>query len=305
MGEVKLSPSESSLHALRNSVTESIYETGYNIKIPIGDWTQITYPVGPIEGRLSIYEGSLRFEFFLGKYSNNVTGSVLATKMARAIPAPGPNVRSSLSPQPILELSVDVQLGFDNAFMIPQVAIAQTADLAINLLKIGITTGNLLDPTPTVLSEFGLLKPSLLGQRGHQSRNWKNAFAGSELLLARSDQSVSSGKGVGKENYYIHAEQNAEAKRLKKECTGVRVTLPDGLHVDFIPAYVHNPEDEPFHFHEYSFEINDTGDLSIYIQDFTQDDFLGYDVLESRVVATFPGKAFKNVEFSRYPLRSL
>jgi len=77
------------------------------------------------------------------------------------------------------------------------------------------------------------------------------------------------------------------------------------LHIDFIPAYVHDPEDEPFPFHEHSFEIDDTGALSIYIQDFTQDDFLGYEVLGRRVVATFPGKAFKNVEFNKYPLRGV
>ena len=183
-----MSPSEIALNDLRNAVAESIYETGYNIALPLDDWTQLTYPVGPIEGRLRINEGLLRFEFFLGKYSNKVSGSVLATKMSRAIPAPGPSVSSSLSPQPILELLVDVHLGIDNAFMIARIAIAQTADLAIDLLKVGISTGQLLDPTSSALSDFGLIKPSFLGQRGHQSRNWKNGSAGSGLLLVPSER---------------------------------------------------------------------------------------------------------------------
>lgn len=177
--------SESALNRLRDAVAESIHETGYNIELPSGDWMQLRYRVGPIEGRLTLHEKLLCFEFFLGKYSNKVSGSVLATNMAQAIPAPGPSVRSSLSPQPILELSIEVPLGLDNAFTIARIAIAQTADLAINLLKVGISTGQLLDPTSSQIGEFGLCKPTLFGRQAYQSRNWNNTFAGSEFLLVR------------------------------------------------------------------------------------------------------------------------
>ena len=86
-------------------------------------------------------------------------------------------------------------------------------------------------------------------------------------------------------------------------CTGVRVALPDGLHLDFIPAFVYDAQNEPFHYHEYSFDISEGGQLSIYIQDFTQDDFLGYDVHTRRLVAIFPDKAFKAVDYKAYPQR--
>ena len=152
-------------------------------RLPLEPWSEVEYEIGPVGALASFNSTGISFSFNLGKYEDTRFASDICEVMDGRIPAPGPKLSYSLQPQPQITLKVDVPIGFGESERIVEFALAQTADLAIDLFRVGIASDYLLNPTQDQLIKFGLMPNSPKYSGTPASRNWADEIAGTKILF--------------------------------------------------------------------------------------------------------------------------
>ena len=152
-------------------------------RLPPDPWSEVEYEIGPVGALISCTATGISFRFDLGKYEDTEFASAICEVMAGRIPAPGPKLSYSLQPQPQIALKVDVPIGLGESERKLEFALAQTADLAIDLFRVGIASEYLLDPTQDQLIRFGLMPNTPKYSGTSASRNWTDEIAGTKILF--------------------------------------------------------------------------------------------------------------------------
>jgi hypothetical protein len=152
-------------------------------QLPTEPWSELEYVIGPVKSKIVTSEEGLTFVFDLGQYESTQSASAICEVMAGRIPAPGPELSYGLSPKPRIKLQVLVPIMTGESERIVEFALAQTADLAIDLFRVGIASDRLLDPPLEVLEKFGLNPKSSKTSSGSASINWDDEFAGTKILF--------------------------------------------------------------------------------------------------------------------------
>jgi len=159
-------------------------------KLPAEPWTQVSYMVGPISANFSVSDVGLEFNFDLGQYSSTTNSNAVGEVMVNRIPDAFPRsmISCGLQPQPRMTLNVQVPVNPGDGQKFIEFVLAETADVAINLLKAGFESGHLLSPSKSELMQFGLTPPTADHSSDPSairsaSINWANEFAGTKILF--------------------------------------------------------------------------------------------------------------------------
>jgi hypothetical protein len=152
-------------------------------QLPSEPWSDLEYKIGPVNAEISCSAQDITFRFDLGKYENTNLASAICEVMSGRIPAPGPTLSYSLQPQPRISLEVKVVIASGESERIVEFALAQTANLAIDLFRVGIASGYLLEPAKDQLIKFGLMPNYSVNSGKPASINWENEFAGTNILF--------------------------------------------------------------------------------------------------------------------------
>ena len=152
-------------------------------QLPAEPWSEVEYEIGPVGAIASCNSTGVSFRFDLGKYEDTEFASAICEVMSGRIPAPGPTLSYSLQPQPQIILKVEVAIPVGQSERIVEFALAQTADLAIDLFRVGIASEYLLEPARDQLIKFGLMPNSPEYSGTSASRNWANEIAGTKILF--------------------------------------------------------------------------------------------------------------------------
>jgi hypothetical protein len=152
-------------------------------KLPAEPWSDVEYKIGPVLALISCTSTGISFRFDLGRYEDTQFASAICEEMSGRIPAPGPTLSYSLQPQPQITLKVEVAIPEGQGERIVEFALAQTADLAIDLFRVGIASEYLLDPTQDQIIKFGLMPNSPKYSGTSASRHWADEIAGTKILF--------------------------------------------------------------------------------------------------------------------------
>jgi len=152
-------------------------------KLPAEPWLDVEYNIGPVLALISCTSTGISFRFDLGRYDDTQFASAICEVMSGRIPAPGPTLSYSLQPQPQITLKVEVAIPEGQGERIVEFALAQTADLAIDLFRVGIASEYLLDPTQDQIIKFGLMPNSPKYSGTSASRHWADEIAGTKILF--------------------------------------------------------------------------------------------------------------------------
>ena len=250
------------------------------LQLPKGDWSRVSYKIGPVPAVLEIDALRMIFSFDLGRVSYAIA-SDLANYLASQIPAPGPIISTTLAPKSLVTLQVEIPLAQGESERIVLVAFCQTADLAIALLKSGVDAGAFLEPDAEELALYGLL-PRGTGNSG-SSYNWANESAGTRLLFSANSESFASND----------TEISPSTEDLIRARSGIVVQMPDGLVDEFVSDYTSVPDGEDTYY--YKFQIDNEGILHIYRVLLVWDGY-GFDVHPDQLVATYKPHEFFSVD---------
>ena len=152
-------------------------------QLPAEPWSDVEYKIGPVKAKISTSAQGLTFRFDLGKYENTQFAGAICEVMSGRIPSPGPTLSYSLQPKPQITLEVQVGIALGESERIVEFALGQTADLAIDLFRVGIASEYLLEPGQDELIRFGLMLNNPKYSGTPASSNWTNEFAGTKILF--------------------------------------------------------------------------------------------------------------------------
>ncbi|MEN9692358.1 MAG: hypothetical protein RLZZ330_2 [Actinomycetota bacterium] len=147
-------------------------------------WQDRKIEIGPIGGRVRTSGWMLLFTFSLGKISGKGGVSNTVEKIAAPFP-PEVRISGTLAPQPELTLHIAIPgTPTDDDRAVTQTFI-QVANVVVDVLRVAIETGTLIEPTEQALGAIGLVKPAFIVSK-HKSRNWNDRNLGGKLLYGES-----------------------------------------------------------------------------------------------------------------------